>query len=199
MAGMESYDAVVLAGGQARRMGGVDKPGRRVGGLTLLERVVRAVEDAGQVVVVGPDRPLPARVDTLVREEPAGGGPVAALAVGVREVQAPVTVVLAADLPFLDRTTVDLLRALLARGPDLALATDAAGRDQYLLAAWRTSALRTALAAVGDPTGAPLRRLVQGVSVGRLTGDALGSAGGPAPWFDCDTDEDVTRARRWAE
>ena len=199
MAGMESYDAVVLAGGQARRMGGVDKPGRRVGGLTLLERVVRAVEDAGQVVVVGPDRPLPVRVDTLVREEPAGGGPVAALAVGVREVQAPVTVVLAADLPFLDRTTVDLLRALLARGPDLALATDAAGRDQYLLAAWRTSALRTALAAVGDPTGAPLRRLVQGVSVGRLTGHALGSAGGPAPWFDCDTDEDVTRARRWAE
>jgi len=23
------------------------------------------------------------------------------------------------------------------------------------------------------------------------------SAGGPPPWFDCDTDEDLARAREW--
>ncbi|MZF89845.1 NTP transferase domain-containing protein, partial [Streptomyces sp. SID5643] len=33
------YDAVVLAGGAARRLGGADKPGVRVGGRPLLDRV----------------------------------------------------------------------------------------------------------------------------------------------------------------
>ncbi|MYQ48709.1 NTP transferase domain-containing protein, partial [Streptomyces sp. SID4985] len=34
------YDAVVLAGGAARRLGGADKPGVRVGGRPLLDRVL---------------------------------------------------------------------------------------------------------------------------------------------------------------
>ncbi|MEU7054400.1 NTP transferase domain-containing protein, partial [Streptomyces eurythermus] len=34
------YDAVVLAGGAARRLGGADKPGVRVGGRALLDRVL---------------------------------------------------------------------------------------------------------------------------------------------------------------
>ncbi|MYS05028.1 NTP transferase domain-containing protein, partial [Streptomyces sp. SID6041] len=33
------HDAVVLAGGAARRLGGADKPGVRVGGRPLLDRV----------------------------------------------------------------------------------------------------------------------------------------------------------------
>ncbi|MYS16776.1 NTP transferase domain-containing protein, partial [Streptomyces sp. SID4982] len=32
------YDAVVLAGGGARRLGGADKPGVQVGGRALLDR-----------------------------------------------------------------------------------------------------------------------------------------------------------------
>ncbi|MGW4109093.1 NTP transferase domain-containing protein, partial [Streptomyces sp. NPDC004976] len=36
------YDAVVLAGGAARRLGGADKPGVRVGGRALLDRVLAA-------------------------------------------------------------------------------------------------------------------------------------------------------------
>lgn len=42
------YDAVVLAGGSARRLGGADKPGLRVGDSTLIERVAAAVCDAGR-------------------------------------------------------------------------------------------------------------------------------------------------------
>ncbi|MEH6375729.1 NTP transferase domain-containing protein, partial [Streptomyces sp. KLMMK] len=43
---MTGYDAVVLAGGAARRLGGADKPTLRVGGRTLLDRVLEACADA---------------------------------------------------------------------------------------------------------------------------------------------------------
>ena len=51
-----TFDAVVLAGGGARRLGGVDKMALVVDGSTLLERVLQAVRDAGRRVVVGPRR-----------------------------------------------------------------------------------------------------------------------------------------------
>ncbi|WP_190199207.1 NTP transferase domain-containing protein, partial [Streptomyces djakartensis] len=38
-AGTAAYDAIVLAGGAARRLGGADKPGVRVGGRALLDGV----------------------------------------------------------------------------------------------------------------------------------------------------------------
>ncbi|MYY85285.1 NTP transferase domain-containing protein, partial [Streptomyces sp. SID335] len=46
------YDAVVLAGGGAARLGGADKPGVRVGGRALIDRVLAACSGAGTTVVV---------------------------------------------------------------------------------------------------------------------------------------------------
>ncbi|MEL3949629.1 NTP transferase domain-containing protein, partial [Streptomyces sp. LNU-CPARS28] len=47
-----AFDAVVLAGGRAARLGGADKPGVRVGGRALLDRVLAACAGAGTTVVV---------------------------------------------------------------------------------------------------------------------------------------------------
>src|SRR5690606_32944159 len=83
-------DAVILAGGAARRMGGADKPGLRVGDRTLLERAadaVRAHAPEARVVVVGPERDSPRALYT--REDPPGGGPVPALGAGLRHVRSP--------------------------------------------------------------------------------------------------------------
>ncbi|MBT2472738.1 NTP transferase domain-containing protein, partial [Streptomyces sp. ISL-66] len=52
-----TYDAIVLAGGAARRLGGADKPGLLVGGRPLLDRVLDACADARTTVVVGGRRP----------------------------------------------------------------------------------------------------------------------------------------------
>ncbi|MFI6626598.1 NTP transferase domain-containing protein [Streptomyces sp. NPDC050528] len=186
-----AYDAVVLAGGAARRLGGADKPGLRVGGRALLDRVLAACADAGTTVVVADPRPT-ARPVRWAREEPPGAGPVAALDAGLRHTTADAVVVLSADLPFLEVATVRrLLTALRSSGAEGVLLTDADGRDQPLVAAYRASALRRGLAALtsehGSLTGLPLRRLTAALDLTRVPD--------PVASFDCDTWDDLAAAR----
>ncbi|WP_344329901.1 molybdenum cofactor guanylyltransferase, partial [Kitasatospora putterlickiae] len=75
---MTPYDAIVPAGGAARRLGGADKPGLTIGGTTLLDRVLAACADARTTVVVGPARPTARPGIRWTRERPPGGGPVVA-------------------------------------------------------------------------------------------------------------------------
>jgi molybdopterin-guanine dinucleotide biosynthesis protein A len=187
--GVRRFDAIVLAGGEARRLGGADKPALLVGASTLLDHVLTATRDADRTVVVGPRRAT-CRPVTWCREEPVGGGPVAALAAGLGEVTAELVVVLASDLPFLTEEVVDLLvQAVSTR--DGALLVDDDGRDQLLAGAWRTTALRAALPAVTQ--GARLGSVLAGLDAVRLSPDV--GPGRPAPWFDCDTEVDLERAR----
>ncbi len=193
------YDAVVLAGGAARRLGGADKPGVRVGGRALLDRVLAACDDAGTTVVVADPRPT-TRPVTWTRESPPGGGPVAALYAGLRHTTAQDVVVLSADLPFLTQETVRrLLTVLRTSGAEGVLLTDADGRDQPLVAAYRRTALRRELTmlngaasrvgstAGGGLTGLPLRRLTAGLDLTRVPD--------PVASFDCDTWDDIATAR----
>ncbi|MFE6379718.1 DUF6457 domain-containing protein [Streptomyces roseolus] len=197
-----AFDAVVLAGGAARRLGGADKPGVRVGGRTLLDRVLAACSGARRTVVVGAPRPT-ARPVGWTREEPIGTGPVAALAAGVTALGAtgsgdPGTLlVLSADLPFLGEGTVLRLLAALDAGPGAegALLVDGEGREQPLVAVYRATALRRELdglrQARGELDHLPLRALVGGL---RLVRVPVG-AEEPAASFDCDTWEDIATAR----
>jgi molybdenum cofactor guanylyltransferase len=185
----EPYDAVVLAGGGARRLGGADKPGLVVGGRTLVAWVGAAVGDAGRLVLVGPPRPeLPHAV--AVREDPPGGGPVPALRTGLPLVRAPWVAVLAADLPFLRPTHVAELRRV-ARGRCGAVLADAGGRPQWLAGVWRTAELRDALARYRS---ASLRGLMDPLGPGLVPAPE-----GERPWYDCDTPSDVETASRMLE
>jgi molybdopterin-guanine dinucleotide biosynthesis protein A len=210
-----SYDAVVLAGGAARRLGGTDKAAVPIGGRMLLDRVLGACAAADLTVVVGPRRPT-ARPVRWAREEPAGGGPLPALAAGLaalatsaRTAPADVVLVLAADLPFLTADTADALADALAgslaatragdeaedaEGPwEGVLLTDSGGRDQPLAAAYATEPLRRELALLtaehGGLAGLPLRLLTGELALRRIA-DPTGEAS-----FDCDTWEDVAVAR----
>lgn len=180
---------MILAGGAARRLGGVDKPAVRVGGRRLLDRVLSACRDARQTVVVGPRRPT-ARPVRWAREEPPGGGPVAAVDAGVRRTTAPVLLVLSADLPFLTEQTVAAL-LLALRDSEGVVLTDPDGREQPLVAAYRAEPLRRGLALLatehGGLSGLPLRLLTAELALGRLHH--------PFASLDCDTWEDITMAR----
>ncbi|MEY9838444.1 molybdopterin-guanine dinucleotide biosynthesis protein A [Streptacidiphilus sp. EB103A] len=191
--GPGTYDAVVLAGGTARRFGGAtDKVALEVDGTALLDRVLAGCAGARTTVVAGPRRPT-RRPVSWVREQPPGGGPVAAVAAALPSVTADRILLLAADLPFFEPTTAALLLRELDGDPDAdaAVLVDADGRDQPLAAAYRTAPLLTALAALGDPAGLPLRRLVGGLTTRRIA-DADGAA------LDCDTWDDLARARAHA-
>jgi molybdopterin-guanine dinucleotide biosynthesis protein A len=182
--------AVILAGGRARRLGGIDKTAlvRTEDGASLLQEAARAASGCAHAVVVGAgNRPggvtdaqrRAAGSARLVDEHPAHGGPAAALAAGVRELAhaAPTTwiLVLAADLARAPEAVAALLPLRLdpahADDRDAILARDPDGRPQPLLALYRAAPLRAALAAVDAATGldgAPLHRVVAALGPDRV-------------------------------
>lgn len=168
------WKAVILAGGRATRLGGIDKCAlRNEAGESLLQLALQACRPAAMTVVVGEARM--GATDTaalrVVREAPEYGGPVAALAAGlaaVDDVPAEWTALVAADLTGIrDALPVLLDRAADADGAtDAAIAVDPDGRTQWLLALYRTAALRRRLTAMdaGRPLeGASLRALLAGI------------------------------------
>ncbi len=79
---------VILAGGTAKRMGGVSKPDVVVGGKTLLMRAIeeiRAVAPAANIVVVAPPQVAIPQGVARVLEDPPFGGPVAGVAAGLEK------------------------------------------------------------------------------------------------------------------
>jgi molybdopterin-guanine dinucleotide biosynthesis protein A len=188
---------VVLAGGAATRMGGAAKPARPVGGTPLLTRVLAATATADVRIVVGPPQldPLLTSAANTERtwEEPPGGGPVAALAAGLRLVPSdlPRVAVLAADLPFLSPGVLDRLAAGLTTGVDAAVLVDADDRPQWLCALWHRAALAERVPA--DPDGRSMRSLMTGATVAPVT-----RLERPPAWFDCDTEDDIRRAEELA-
>ncbi|MBV9098399.1 MAG: NTP transferase domain-containing protein [Frankiaceae bacterium] len=178
---LRSYDAIVLAGGASRRMGvATDKTAIALAGRPMLDYVLDAVAAAGRIVVVGEPRPTTLPVQWC-REEPSGGGPAAAIAAALPLVTADVVAVVAGDQPLLSADAVaEVVGAVVADG---AVGVDGDGRPQWLLGAWRTSALRrTALV-----SGASLRD-----TLGSLAWTGVALPAGVAA--DCDTPDDVRRA-----
>lgn len=104
--GLSGFAAVILAGGQASRLGGADKATIELGGRSLLERTLDAVVDAGEVVVVGQQVPTERPV-TFVLEDPRFGGPAAGLLTGRDSLlrRFPTIAVLAVDMPHLTAST----------------------------------------------------------------------------------------------
>jgi molybdopterin-guanine dinucleotide biosynthesis protein A len=184
------YDAIVLAGGRGSRLRGAgspDKPGLPLAGWPLVDHVLLAASGAGNRIVVGPNR-IALASPVFCREQPAGSGPVAAIAAAASRVRRPIVAVLAADLPFI-RPALHQLRERVRLGPaEAAVLVDTAGRSNYLAAVWQTSALLKALDALDDPANLPVRVLYQAREVARVPDfDAHGA--------DCDTPDDLRVAR----
>lgn len=183
------FAAVVLAGGRARRLGGVDKVLLPVSGRSLLDRTLDAVAGARPVVVVGPRRDVDAPV-RWTREDPPGSGPLAGVCAGLLQIpqDTALLAVLAADHPHLTSATVDRLRAAVVAAPRAAGAVlvDEAGRRQWLLGVWRPERLRAAMPE--QVRDRPVRALLAGLDP--VVVDACG-----AESSDVDTPDDLDRAR----
>ncbi|WP_207630404.1 MULTISPECIES: nucleotidyltransferase family protein [unclassified Actinopolyspora] len=181
---------IVLAGGRGTRLGGRDKPAITLAGRSLLDRTLDAAADADPLIVVGPSRPVSRKVRWTL-EDPAGGGPVAALAAGLESLteRAELVAVLAADHPWLTgaalRRLVRRLRAEDNAGG--AVLVDDGERPQWLLGVWDTDALRRVVPrdAAGRALGGVLARA-----------DPLRVPAAAAEASDVDTPEELDRALR---
>ncbi|QIK74814.1 molybdenum cofactor guanylyltransferase [Nocardioides piscis] len=129
--GAAGFSGILLAGGTAARMDGIDKSSIELGGRTLLEICLDAFLDADEVVVVGPGSHPTTRPVTNVREDPPLGGPVAGLLTGLDALLRPPAVVgvLAVDMPRVGAHTFRRLRGA-ATGTDGAFLVDDSGRRQ---------------------------------------------------------------------
>ncbi len=186
-AGRTRWDAVVLAGGRSSRLGGADKATLRAGGRTLLQVTLDAVRGADQVLVVG-DRSPDETGDqaTVLREQPPGGGPAAAIGAGLVEVTAPVTVVLACDMPRIGEVVPILLRALETADASVQSVVARDGeRTQYLASAHRTTALRDRAVALAPLAGRSVRLVYAELAVLEVA-VPVGSTHDIDTWDDAD-------------
>ncbi|PFG39312.1 molybdopterin-guanine dinucleotide biosynthesis protein A [Georgenia soli] len=172
------FDAVVLAGGTARRLGGASKPDVRLGGRRLLDHALAATTGGRRVVVVAPeDVAVPDGVlHTL--EDPPYGGPVAGIAAGLATLgdgAAPWVLVLACDVPHAGSAVPRLRSAVTegAQGADGAVLVDAEDRPQWLAALYRTAALHERL---GEHPGGSVRALVSGLDLRHVRAAATEAA-----------------------
>jgi molybdopterin-guanine dinucleotide biosynthesis protein A len=172
-------DAIVLAGGRARRLGGVDKATLEIRGHRLLDRVLDALAAADTVVVVGPRRQLNRPV-IWTREDPPGQGPAAALRAGLAYIRSLWVAVAAVDHPFLSAATYERLGSG-AEGRDGAIAVDADGIEQYLVAVYAVEPLRAALRGRRS-----IKNAISALDLARIA-DARAS-------FDIDTETDLMEA-----
>lgn len=202
-----ALDAVVLAGGTARRLGGVSKPDVLVAGRRMLDHVLEGLAalrgggalPAGRIVVVAPPEVALPPGELRALEDPPLGGPVAGIAAGLQALAAdaggsapaPVTAVLTCDAPGAATALPPLLGALEAApavpGIDGACAR-AGDHTQYLLGVYWTPALLGAVA----PGGAPLRDRAVHRTLGALR--VLEVAGTERAAVDLDTWDQV---RAW--
>lgn len=184
----EHPTAVVLCGGAGSRFGG-DKTRAELDHRPLLDHLLGDLPPGWAVLCVGEERNA-VRPATWCREDPPGGGPVAAVAAALPHVDSSVVVLLGGDMPYAAAPAPGLVSRLVADpGLEAVVGSDGDGRLQPLLAAYRTEALRRALP--DPPAGTPLMRLLDGLRT------AVVPLQGPAT-LDIDTRGDLEAARRAA-
>lgn len=158
------WDAIIVAGGRASRLGGIDKTALVYEGRSLLQLALDAVRLAEHVSVVGSASLVSSARIRQTEESPRWGGPAAAIVAGLgnlRDSDSEFTAVVAADQPQVGEALGVLLNTLSTEyGDDGLVALDSGGQRQPLLAVYRTSSLRTATSRL-PLDGLSVRRLVE--------------------------------------
>jgi molybdopterin-guanine dinucleotide biosynthesis protein A len=175
--------AIIVAGGAARRLGGVAKPWLLVADLPIVQHVVNAVHPHVTTIVIVGEPPIDTDpiADVLwALESPAGGGPAAAIRAGMQVLSDDVTEVLllAGDAPFVTPALADLMARPLQHDGVAAVSDD---NVQYLCSRISRGALATAVAAGGASMHSVFDHLQIDTIEVRVT--------------DADTWEDVARLR----
>ncbi|MGA0003721.1 MAG: NTP transferase domain-containing protein [Candidatus Nanopelagicales bacterium] len=185
-------DSIIVAGGRATRMGGVDKAMLPLGlsGETLLADIIKSCP--GKVFVVGNPREIGIDTADLVTWVPdlnPGGGPAAGIWSGLTSVTSEYVFISAADQTLSSDTVSTLIAAALGRDGAWAIRSD--GNGQPLCACVRTELLRDLLTSTQGANQSPLRLLSSLQMVGVNVN--------PDQVVDFDTWQDVAKAVNGSE
>ena len=162
---MERIDCyIVISGGRSSRFGS-DKASIHLDGSTLLARQIEAIGNHLPIIIVGEDHGDKSVNITWTREEPACGGPVAALAAGLAKAppMAKVIAVLAVDMPFGVEIITWLAREV--GGEGAIIPTDFEGYPQPLCALYQVAPLKRRLVEMAPVEGKSMRELMNGLKV----------------------------------
>src|SRR3954469_3876257 len=118
MSGMVEHDLTIaiLAGGRGSRLGGVDKASVVVGGLTLLERQLRAAGSLARevIVVANDDRLTGDQRFRVIRDPDPHAGVLPAMLAALEAASSELMMLVACDMPFVSRPLIEHLVALAA-------------------------------------------------------------------------------------
>jgi molybdopterin-guanine dinucleotide biosynthesis protein A len=190
---IEDCTALILAGGDSRRMG-QDKATLKLEGKTLLAHVTDTMQQLFPKVIVSV-RQLRTNVDVpQVRDEVESSGPLAGLIAGLAQADTPWVFAVACDMPFVTAKVVERLAEL--RSGHQAAVPIVDGHPQPLAAFYASSALavmRESLAS-GDKS---LRGMLNRLEVRYVIGTELRECDPQLRSFvDLDTPQDFQAAKK---
>ena len=105
---IEDCTAVILAGGESKRMG-QDKAGLVLDGQTLLQHVIAAMQQVFPHIILSVREPRPGIDLFQVCDEPSVQGPLAGVLAALDHVTTPWTFIIACDMPFVQPNLIALL------------------------------------------------------------------------------------------
>ncbi|MFD1179537.1 molybdenum cofactor guanylyltransferase [Paenibacillus puldeungensis] len=204
--------AIIIAGGQSRRMG-EDKALLRLGGVTILEKMIQELEPvASRIVIAAGNKKEVYRSlfdKQVVTDVYADAGPLAGLHAGLSASTADWNIAVACDTPFANR---GLFQALLSfvpvseigdcrRGEPEAVVASVAGRVHPLLAVYRRSVLPSLDQELREGNHKMMNWL-NGLQVVYVDGQTLAAGTGISEEqlaFNMNHPEDYAQAKIWYE
>lgn len=187
-----SASVIVLTGGSSTRFGS-DKSQAKIGGVSLIERILTSIPSEFETIVVGPNPMILNAEYRTVQENPIGGGPVAGFKAGLEICTSENVVLIATDMPFAVSRSLHLLESMKPHD-DAVMYVDAEGFKQPLAAIYRVEAVERALSLMGNAHGQSMQTLlshlqIREVEMSKEVAQAFG---------DIDTTEDLERANALA-
>ena len=194
----ESVTLAILAGGRGSRLGGVDKASLVVGGRTLLERQLAAIGPlAREIIVVANDDNLvgDARF-RVIRDPDPHAGVLPALLAAFEAATSQHLLLIACDMPFVQRNICELLLDLLIQND--AAVPDVDGHLQPMLAAYRVNACEQAVRAALAQGRRRMISFLDDVTTFTVSEAALGAITNNVArsFFNVNTPDDLAEAER---
>ncbi len=112
----EPRTALIVAGGRATRLGGIDKREIVIDGRTIFERQVAVLAPRVAEILVSSPHEVPGY--RTVADAVVDGGPLAGIAAGLEAATTPWVLVVAGDMPYLAGEVIDLILGQIDTGLD---------------------------------------------------------------------------------